>query len=86
MTEKAIGRAFESRQAHHNLPEWWNGRHGCLKSNYSIGCVGSSPTLGTISSIGVMVALQTSTLSARVRIPYTGPETLAKVLYKFDFL
>lgn len=26
-----------------------------------------------LSSIGVMVALQTSTLSVRVRIPYTGP-------------
>ena len=41
---------FESCKEHH-LPEWWNGRRGCLKSSYPFGCVGSSPTLGTIRRI-----------------------------------
>ena len=43
---------FESYKEHY-LPEWWNGRRGCLKSSYPFGCVGSSPTLGTIK-VGVL--------------------------------
>jgi hypothetical protein len=30
------------------VPEWWNGRRAGFKIQYLHGCVGSSPTFGTI--------------------------------------
>jgi hypothetical protein len=42
------GRGFESRFSLSTLPGWWNGRHEGLKILWLHGCVGSSPTSGTI--------------------------------------
>lgn len=30
------------------MPEWWNGRRAGFKIQYPQGCVGSSPTFGTL--------------------------------------